>query len=291
MYVIAGVTGNTGSVIADTLLASGKQVRVIARNADKAARFAKLGAEIAVADLSDETAITRALTGATGAFLLLPPDPTSTDFLAERRKLADTLARASRVAGVGHIAFLSSIGAQLESGTGPIACVAYGERAFEREGVSATFIRAGYFLENWLSMIPVAQAQGVLPSFMPADLTVPMVATRDIALTAVRALLEPVKGVRRLELSGPSPDPTPAQIATAVGAALGKPIHLVVNPPEAIVPTFTQFGISAHMASLYEKMTRALINHQVGYEGGPNNERVRGTITPEQFFAEVIARA
>lgn len=35
MYAVAGVTGNTGSVVADELLRRGKEVRVIVRNAEK----------------------------------------------------------------------------------------------------------------------------------------------------------------------------------------------------------------------------------------------------------------
>jgi hypothetical protein len=35
MFVVTGVTGNTGSVVASTLLAAGKPVRVVVRDAKK----------------------------------------------------------------------------------------------------------------------------------------------------------------------------------------------------------------------------------------------------------------
>src|SRR5262245_15999011 len=73
MYVIAGVTGNTGSVAALTLLAAKQPVRVIVRDAAKGEPWKARGAEVAVASLDDRAALTRALTGATGAYLLLPP--------------------------------------------------------------------------------------------------------------------------------------------------------------------------------------------------------------------------
>src|SRR5207244_527511 len=73
MYAIAGVTGHTGSIAAETLLAQGKPVRVIVRDAAKGAAWAKKGAEVAVASLDDVGALTKALTGVQGAFVLLPP--------------------------------------------------------------------------------------------------------------------------------------------------------------------------------------------------------------------------
>ena len=60
MYVIAGVSGRTGAVVADTLLSQGKQVRVIVRNAEKGAAWQKKGAEVAVAELGDVAAMTKA---------------------------------------------------------------------------------------------------------------------------------------------------------------------------------------------------------------------------------------
>src|SRR6185295_17669043 len=73
MYVIAGVSGNTGSVVANTLLADKQPVRVIVRDAAKGEPWKAKGAEVVVASLDDRASLARALTGATGAYLLLPP--------------------------------------------------------------------------------------------------------------------------------------------------------------------------------------------------------------------------
>ena len=56
MFVITGATGNTGSVAAEALLAAGKKVRVVVRDAAKAKALAERGAEVFIADLSDEAA-------------------------------------------------------------------------------------------------------------------------------------------------------------------------------------------------------------------------------------------
>src|SRR5690606_10785283 len=66
MFVITGATGHVGSVAAETLLAAGHQVRVVVRDAAKAARLKALGAEVFVADLTDQAALARSVRGARG---------------------------------------------------------------------------------------------------------------------------------------------------------------------------------------------------------------------------------
>ena len=89
MFVIAGVSGHTGSVVATTLLAAGKPVRVIVRDAAKGAEWKAKGAEVAVAQLDDRASLAAALKGATGAYLLSPPDflpNLSDDWFLERHR-------------------------------------------------------------------------------------------------------------------------------------------------------------------------------------------------------------
>lgn len=169
MFVIAGATGKTGSVTAETLLSRGKKVRVLVRDVAKGERWRAKGAEVAVASLDDAASLSAALTGAAGAYLLVPPDLTSTDYLAASRKRVDAIVRATEAAHVPHVVFLSSIGAQLDEGTGPIRAVAYGERRLAESSAGSTFVRAAAFLENWAS-VAGAIPHGKLPAFLPPDL-------------------------------------------------------------------------------------------------------------------------
>src|SRR5215217_3245164 len=117
MYVITGVTGHTGSVVAHALLAAKQPVRVVVRNAAKAEPWRAKGAEVAVADLDDQAALTRALTGATGVYALLPPPAwTQTHLAADRAAKTASLAGAVRAARPGHVVVLSSVGAELPEG-------------------------------------------------------------------------------------------------------------------------------------------------------------------------------
>src|SRR5262249_48241235 len=143
------VSGKTGAVAADTLIAAGKKVRVIVRDAAKGEAWKARGAEVAVATLDDTKALARALEGAEGAYLLSPPDMGSNDFIAERKKTIDSIADAIDAARIPHVVFLSSVGAQHDSGVGIVATVAYAERRLAKTSAKTTFIRAAFFLENW----------------------------------------------------------------------------------------------------------------------------------------------
>ena len=99
MYVVAGVTGNTGKVVAETLLAQKKPVRALVRDEAKGAEWKKRGAEVVVTELDDAAALSRALAGATGAYLLLPAQygrPTRAS--TARRERVRSFGRSSRAA-------------------------------------------------------------------------------------------------------------------------------------------------------------------------------------------------
>src|SRR5688572_2453742 len=149
MFIVTGATGHTGSIVAETLLAAGKKVRVVVRNAGKAERLKALGAEVFVADLADQPALARAVRGAEGVFLLSPPDLAAKDFIAERERLTQAQVDTLAAERVPHVVLLSSIGAQLPSGTGPVVSLYHAEQQLRAAGVPSTFVRAGYFLENW----------------------------------------------------------------------------------------------------------------------------------------------
>ena len=74
VYVIAGITGHTGSVAAAELLARDENVRAIVRSEQKGAAWRNRGAELAIGSLEDPEFLTRALAGSDGFFVLMPPD-------------------------------------------------------------------------------------------------------------------------------------------------------------------------------------------------------------------------
>ncbi|HEY4105885.1 MAG TPA: NmrA family NAD(P)-binding protein [Polyangiaceae bacterium] len=288
MYVITGASGHTGKVAAETLLAAGKKVRVIVRNAEKAKALAARGAEVIVAELHDEAALTKAFQGAEGVFLISPPDLGATDFLNDRKKLTDGYARAVKAAKVPHAVLLSSVGSQHASGTGLILTTHAAEVALRESSVPSTFVRAAYFAENWGAAIEPAQKDGVLPSFIAASKKIPMVSALDIGRTIARVLGEGPRGVRVIELSGPV-DLSPNDVAAALGRVLGRELKVAEGPLDAVVPTFTSFGMSQHIAGLFRDMYEGLANGKVAWEGR-NTEAMRGTISIEETFRALTGK-
>src|SRR4051794_21351787 len=106
-YVIAGVSGNTGSVVAASLLDAGASVKVLVRDAAKGEAWRARGAEVAVADLGDAEALAGALRGAKGAYLLVPPNLAAPSFREYQRRTGEALVEAVRRSGIPHVVLLS----------------------------------------------------------------------------------------------------------------------------------------------------------------------------------------
>jgi uncharacterized protein YbjT (DUF2867 family) len=289
MYVVAGVTGNTGSAVVQTLLAEKKPVRVIVRDAAKGEAFRARGADVAVASLDDAEALRRAFAGATGAYLLLPPNYAAKDTLADRRRLVDAYLQAIPGSGLSHVVFLSSFGAQHATGTGVIRTLNDAEVRLGKLDVPITFLRAGYFLENFASVLAPVKGDGVLPSFVDPTLPLPLVAAKDIGRTAARLLLEGPSAGRVVELSGPK-DASHEDVAAAFAKLLGRPVNVVRVPEEAMVPALVQAGLGEDLATLYAEMNVGIQNGKARFEG-KGVRPIRGTITVDEALSALLSGA
>lgn len=195
MYAITGVTGHVGSVAARELLHRNAPVRAVVRDAHKREAWVAQGAEVAVADFADRAALAQALSGSRGAFILLPTIPTAGD--AEHRRLADSIAGAVGDSGIAHVVLLSSIGADLPEGTGPIRWLHHLEDRLHQTGVLLTAIRSPHFQEKVETILGAALEAGLYPVFgETADVPTPMIATRDIGKAVAESLLAPPIGQR-----------------------------------------------------------------------------------------------
>lgn len=123
MFAVTGVSGQTGAAVAAALLAAGAAVRVIVRNPEAGGAWKARGAEVAVADLADATALSSALRGTAGAYLLNPPRYDLADPFAQAAVVGSALARAITISGVPRAVVLSSVGAHQTRGTGAIGSV------------------------------------------------------------------------------------------------------------------------------------------------------------------------
>ncbi len=286
MQVVLGVTGHTGAVVAQMLLEKKQPVRVVVRSAEKGATWKAKGADVAVADLEDVPALTRAFQGATGAYLLVPPNYGAQAWLESQRRRMDRAAEAVAASRLPHVVFLSSIGGHLAEGTGPIRAVHYGERALVTATPNLTILRPPYFIDNWGPGLGAAKAQGVLPTFIAPQAKVPMISTRDIGRIGAEQLLVGGQGRRVLELMGPefySPD----DVAAALGRLLGRAVTSQLAPLSAVVPTFKSFGFSEEAARLFEEMYAGFGAGSISYEAP--DQVIRGTVPLEDALATLLA--
>jgi len=286
MYVIAGVSGHTGKVVAECLLTEDHPVRVVVRDAAKGAPWKAKGADVAVADLADTAALSRALAGADGAYLLVPISMNEPDYLAYVERLSESIARAAETSRIPHLVLLSSIGAQHAAGTGPIAGLHRAEERLRRLSTTkSTFLRAGYFMENMGGVLG-ALKDGFIPSFLPAALPINMIATVDIGHLAALLL---VNGAPRttqvIQLGGPAI--TMNDAAAALNRITARPVRVQEAPLDAVVPTYTGFGMPTDLAQLYRELYEGFVHGLVAPEKG--QRKVPGTTPVEVVLRGLLA--
>ncbi len=285
MFVVVGATGHTGSAAAETLLRRGQPVRVVVRSADKGVVWKAKGADVAVAAYQDVKAMAKAFEGARGVYLLVPPNYQVQAWLDEQRRTMDLAAEALAASGKPHVVFLSSVGAHIAEGTGPIRAARYGEQRLSAVVQNITILRPCYFMDNWAPGIGLAKAQGVLPTFIEPSAKIPMISTQDIGRVAAEQLLAGGRGKQVLELAGPE-DYSPAQVAAELGGVLGREITAKLEPLSSVVPAFTSFGFSNEAARLFEEMYTSFAKGAIGYERP--NEIVRGIVTLREALQNMV---
>ena len=287
MYVITGASGNTGSVVAEKLLARGEKVRVVGRDAKRLERFTQKGADAFVADVTDPAALTKAFSGAKAVYAMIPPNINSPGVRAYQERVSDALVAAIEKGGLRHAVVLSSFGADKPDRTGPVVGLRNLEKKLDAiAGLNALYLRAGYFMENILPQVGVIPVFGYMAGPVRPDLPLPMIATRDIGAAAAEALSKlDFEGKRPRELQGPR-DVAYVDVAKIVGAAIGKPALAYKQMPAALLkPALTQMGMSSDMADLLLEMADALNSgHMKTLE--PRSPENTTATTLETFVAE-----
>jgi uncharacterized protein YbjT (DUF2867 family) len=260
MYVVTGATGNTGRVVANQLLDQKKTVRVVGRSKERLQPLADRGAESFVADMNDQAALTKAFAGANAVYAMIPPSVASLDFCAEQRRVTAAIAAALEQAGVEYAVTLSSIGADKESGTGPVVGLCELEQTLNQiAGLNVVHLRAAYFTENTLGQVGAIHAMGKAAGPLRGDLKLPMIATRDIGRSAAELLLAlDFKGKQAHELLGQR-DLSMNEATSIIGRAIEKPDLEYVQLPDAMMqPILVQMGMSSNLAELILEMAHAL---------------------------------
>lgn len=281
MHVILGGTGTVGSALARLLLDRGEEVTVVTRDAGKRAEWSARGASVAVADVHDTPRLREALAAGERLYLLNPPAPFDTDTDAVENAAVDSILAALDGLEPERVVAHSTYGAQQGEALGDLNVLYRLEQGLEDKPYPVYFLRAAYYFKNWDMGIEEARESGVLTSFFPEDLPLPMVAAGDLAEAGAIFLAtdECPPGVHHVE--GPRRY-TPRDVAAAIGGRLGRDIEVSVVPEDGWEGAFRAAGFSAPAARSYARMT-AITRYQ-RYEM-PAMPR-RGRITLDSYFAD-----
>lgn len=286
IFAVTGITGQVGGVVARTLLAAGKSVRAVVRDADKGSAWAKLACDVAVADMADADALSAAFSGAHAVFVLIPPVFAPAPGFPETRSVLAALKIALTTARPDKIVALSTIGAQAAR-TNLLTQLQMMEQSLGELGIPITFLRAAWFMENAAWDVEPAAKEGVISSFLqPLDKVFPMVATADVGRVAAEALQQEWTGRRIIELEGPK-RVAPNDIAATFSALLGRPVRAQAVPRDTWASLFAAQG-----AANFEPRILMLEGFNEGWICFESDEQhtMKGVVPLESVLHDLIAR-
>jgi uncharacterized protein YbjT (DUF2867 family) len=214
------------------------------------------GAEAFIADWSDAAALTKAFNGAHAAYLMLPPAKSREN----QEQESTAIAQAVKESGIRYAVHLSSYGAQVPEGTGPVTGLHSSEQKLNAiSDLNVLHLRAAYFMENNLKSIGMIHGMGVLGNALLPDLKLPMIATPDVGDYATQRLLHlDFAGKQARELLGDR-DLSMTEATAVIGRAIGKSdLEYKQLPYDLVEQALTQMGIPPKGAAMYVEMYKAI---------------------------------
>ena len=151
-YVLTGSTGNITKPVAIKLIEAGHDVSIITSSEAKKQAIESLGARALVGTIEDREFLSKSFAGADVVYTMVPPKWDPKDWKEYIGSIGANYASAIKSAGVKKVVNLSSVGADLDSGCGPVS----GLHRVENElnalpGVDVKHLRPGYFYNSLLS--------------------------------------------------------------------------------------------------------------------------------------------
>ena len=185
-YLLTGSIGNISKPIAQNLIKAGHEVAVITSNSKNVEAIEQLGAKALVGSVEDRTFLTSAFAGADVVYLMIPPKWDVKEWYTYQQEVAENFVSAIQANHLKKVMVLSSIGAHMGRGAGPIDGLAYLESKINELGdIQSVYLRPSYFYANFYSMIPLIKNMGFMGSNMPADHQLILTHTADITIKLV----------------------------------------------------------------------------------------------------------
>ncbi len=288
-YVVTGSTGNISKPLTAHLINAGHEVTVVSSNNDKKALIEAAGATAAIGSVDDVDFLTKTFSGADAVYTMVPPRMDAADWKGHIHNVGKNYAAAIKASGVKKVVNLSSIGAHMPEGCGPVTGLHRAEKELDAlEGVDVKHLRPAYFFHNLMSNIGLIKHLGIAGGNYGENSTMVMVHPRDIAAAAAEELLNPSfngKTVRYIA----SDERTTNEIAKVLGAAIGKPELPWVNfKDEESLGGMLQAGLSPEVATNYVEMGAAMASGEMAADYNSNKPALSPTKL-EDFAKEFAA--
>ena len=285
-------TGHVGSAVAYFLLDTGGDVRVklLCRRPEKVRPLVQRGAEIAIGSQDNAEYLIKATEDVDALFWATPPGYGSDNVRAFQNRLGTTAAAAIRANGIPRVVNLSSIGAYLSTGAGPIGGLHDIEGLFSDAAENVTHLRPGFFFENLLWQTESIEKWGRISLPLSGSRRFPMIAARDIGHAAADRLVDPAwTGQHQQELQGPE-DLSMDDVAEILSNVLGRKIAYVKCSLDQMRQVLMDHAISENAVDLMLEMYEAAESGRLK----PTQARSEETTTPTtlaEFAHDVLLPA
>ena len=286
--VVSTPTGNVGGVATERLLDADAEVVVIHREPAKVEGFANRGADVRQGSIDDAVSLTAATEGADALLWVTPAVPNAVNLRATQNDFGAAAVAAIQANDIARVVNISSVGAQHDAGTGPVAGLHDVEEMLDATGAAVLHLRPAYFFENYVPQVQVIKAMGAIMLPVSGEKSVPMIATRDVGVVAADALLDEGWSESSIRgLHGPV-DLTFDEAAAGISAAIGRQVrHSYIDEMQA------RMGLS--MLGLGQSVIDAMVEMYHAIESGhmaSAEPRTDETITPTtivEWAAEAMA--
>ncbi|MBD3581641.1 NmrA family NAD(P)-binding protein [Flavobacterium selenitireducens] len=290
--IVTGSLGNISKPLTQQLVAQNHDVTVISHSDKRESEIRNLGAKAAIGSISDENFLVDTFLGADVVYLMIPSDYKTHDMTADIASTGATYAAAIEKSGVKRIVVLSSMGAHLPTGNGPLSALGLAEKNYEKlQGVDITYLRPGFFYTNYLAQIGLVNNAGILGDNTSPNTRFLLTHPADIAEVAADVILNPTtrKSLRFIV----SDELNNTQIASLLGKSIKKPdLTWVQFSNEDYKNGLMQNGFSESAARAYVEMGEAFLDGRAYDEVDTNQDKiVKGKRRFEDFAAEVFAPA
>jgi len=286
-YVLTGGAGHITKPLAETLLAAGHNVTVIGRNPENLKPLTDKGIKAAIGSVEDAEFLKKAFAEADAAYTMIPPQYAAGP-LEGYAKIAANYAEAIRANNIKYVVNLSSVGAHLPEGCGPVSGLHLAEEELNKlEGVNVLHLRPGFFYINFYGNLSMIKGMNIIGGNYGND-KAEMVLSHpaDIAAAAAEELLNlSFKGhsVRYLA----SDERSTGDVAKVLGSAVGKPdLPWVEFTDEQTYGGLTQAGMPEEMSRKYVEMGASMRSGEMAEEYMKNRPQQFGKTKLEDFAKE-----